>query len=615
MHPPFNAMADEDIERLVRGVRLRYFAPGETIVAPAATRPDHCHVIRQGLVRSERDVGPSGVAVTRDFAAGQMFPLAALLSQRGTFSIYRAFEDTFCFTFAAALFDRLVADSAVFADFCRRQLDYLLELSRSRLQAEYAAAITEGGGLVTRLRDLSRHPVISCSASTALGDALRTMEDARIGAMPVVDAEDRPIGIFTRHDVIGRVVLPGRALTAPIRDVMSTPVLTLPADATAGDAALVLAREGVRHVVVVSEGRLEGVVSERDLFALQRRSSHELASAIRRAPDLATLERCAQDIRALSHSLVAQGVAARELTRLISTHNDRLTARVLDLVSRDFDLQGLALCWLGFGSEGRAEQTIATDQDNGLVFAANDEALAPEAIRERLLPFARAVNKALDACGYPLCKGDVMAMNPRWCASLAEWQGAFARWIDRGDPKALLAASIFFDLRPLWGELGLGDTLRAGVTERAKANPRFLKQLADNALANRPPLSWWGELTPGAAIDLKMSASVPIVDGARIYALAAGVPATNTVDRLFEAAALRGVPRAEIDAWCAAFDFIQMLRLRTQHARAKQSADAPDTQPNRAMLAELSTLDRRILREALRQVEKLQRRIALDYPG
>ena len=49
----------------------------------------------------------------------------------------------------------------------------------------------------------------------------------------------KPLGIFTRQDVIGRVVLPQRPLTTPIREVMSAPVVTLPADATAGDAALV----------------------------------------------------------------------------------------------------------------------------------------------------------------------------------------------------------------------------------------------------------------------------------------------------------------------------------------------------------------------------------------
>ena len=135
------------------------------------------------------------------------------------------------------------------------------------------------------------------------------------------------------------------------------------------------------------------------------------------------------------------------------------------------------------GSEGRGEQTIATDQDNGLLFVTNDEASTPDAIRERLLPFARAVNEALDRCGYPLCKGGVMAMNPRWCASLDEWKAAFAGWIDRGDPASLLAASIFFDFRALWGESRLADVLRADIARRARGNPRFLKQMSDNALA------------------------------------------------------------------------------------------------------------------------------------
>ena len=105
------------------------------------------------------------------------------------------------------------------------------------------------------------------------------------------------------------------------------------------------------------------------------------------------------------------------------------------------------------------------------------------------------VNEALDRCGYPLCKGGVMAMNPRWCAGLDEWKAAFANWIDRGDPESLLAASIFFDFRPLWGERASRPRrLRADVAPRAQANARFLKQMSDNALRNRPPLNWRGEL-------------------------------------------------------------------------------------------------------------------------
>jgi CBS domain-containing protein len=307
---------------------------------------------------------------------------------------------------------------------------------------------------------------------------------------------------------------------------------------------------------------------------------------------------------------------------MISSLNDQIAVRILELKAPAHDLSGLALCWLGMGSEGRGEQTIATDQDNGLIFVTNDESLAPDAVRERLLPFARAVNEAMDRCGYPLCKGGVMAMNPRWCASLDEWKAAFAGWIDRGDPTSLLAANIFFDFRALWGESRLADALRADIAAHAQANPRFLKQMSDNALQNRPPLNWRGELQTAEGdsgvegIDLKMSGSVPFVDAARIFALAAGVTATNTVERLTQAAAARGVPVDEIRAWCDAFEYVQLLRLREQHRRVAHGArDGESANPNVVPLAMLPDLDRRILKEAMRQIRKVQQRLELDYPG
>jgi signal-transduction protein with cAMP-binding, CBS, and nucleotidyltransferase domain len=97
------------------------------------------------------------------------------------------------------------------------------------------------------------------------------------------------------------------------------------------------------------------------------------------------------------------------------------------------------------GSEGRQEQTLASDQDNGLIFAGSGDAVA---VREQLLPMALRINEALDACGFPLCTGQVMASNPQWCLDLHEWRQRFAGWIIEGDPQALLNASIFFDLRP-----------------------------------------------------------------------------------------------------------------------------------------------------------------------
>jgi CBS domain-containing protein len=621
-HVPFAAMSDASLEHIVRASQLRYFAPGDTILAPAPERPAACFIIKQGTVRGERPrASADGDAVALwELSAGDMFPLGALLGHRGVTSVYRATRDTFCLVFPAGAFDTVLAASPVFADFCTRRLAHLLDLARADLQAEYAANVTTRYGMDTSLTSVLKLDPVTVTPATTIGAALMAMEARRIGSLPVVDAHGSPLGIFTRQDVIGRVVLPQRELATAISEVMSAPALTLPADATSGDAALLMAQRGIRHVVVTDgEGRVAGVVSERDLFGLHRLSLREISSAVRRAGDIDALVQCAADIRGLSFALVAQGVASAPLTRMISSLNDQLTSRVLEITSAKFALHGFAVCWLGMGSEGRGEQTIATDQDNAILFLSEDPAQSDAGVRDRLLPFAREINETLDRCGYPLCKGGVMAMNPQWCLSLSAWSAAFAQWIDHGGPDSLLRANIFFDFRSLWGRAELAQRLRDDIATWAKANRRFLKQMSDNALRNRPPLSWRGELKAGAdangaeAIDLKISGSMPLTDAARILALATGVVATGTSERLRQAGARMGIAADDIRGWCDAFDYLQMLRLRTQHRRA--AGDLPaSANPNLLPLASVSQLDQRILKESLRQVRKLQQRLEVDYP-
>ncbi|MEN6628316.1 MAG: putative nucleotidyltransferase substrate binding domain-containing protein, partial [Sulfuricella sp.] len=219
------------------------------------------------------------------------------------------------------------------------------------------------------------------------------------------------------------------------------------------------------------------------------------------------------------------------------------------------------------------------------------------------------INEVLDACGFPLCKGNIMASNPQWCLSLGEWRECFAGWIDQGDPEALLNAAIFFDFRPLFGAQHLAGDLRQWLAGKAAANPRFLHQMAANALRNRPPLGLIRDFVvgDGHTLDLKLNGITPFVDAARIYSLAAGSVHTHTTQRL--SAATLNIQKTETDAWIDAFQFIQLLRLRIQH----QQCEAGSEPSNRIDPDSLNDLDQRILKEAFRQARKLQSRLAMDY--
>lgn len=463
--------------------------------------------------------------------------------------------------------------------------------------------------LETQLGALRPKSPIGVSPDTPLSVALATMHERGIGSLLVLDGQGAAVGILTRHDLIDRVTLPQLPLATPIAQVMSAPVHTLGVDRTVHDAALLMSRERIRHVPITDGGRVVSLVSERDVFVLQRLSLRPISDAIRGARDVTTLAEAGREIRRFARELLSRGVGARQLTQLISHLNDLLTERLVLLLAAQCGVDMQRACWLAFGSEGRGEQTIATDQDNGLVFESDD----PARDRPAWLAFGRRVNEALDACGYPLCKGLVMAGEPQCCMTSDEWVGRFADWIEHGAPADLLKACIFFDFRPLVGRLALAQPMRELLVTRAARLPRFLKQMADNALRNPVPLNWLNRIETErvggrAMLDLKFHAVTPYVDAARLYALACGVAHTGTRERFEAVAQALKVPAGEAQAWISGFDYLQMLRLRAQIENENAAHS-----PNLLDVGALNDIDRRVLNEALRVARRLQQRIELDY--
>jgi CBS domain-containing protein len=607
-HAPFAQMQPGEVEFFVAAAEQVYFAPGETVLSPADGPATHLLCIRQGQVTGRR--GSDATATGFEYDAGDLFPVGAVMAARPVMATYRAQQDVFCLRLPVSDVQALAKRSPVFADFLQRRVLKYLEFSSQAMQASYSAQTLAEQSLETPLGQLALKAPVAVLPATPLAEALATMHERQIGSILVVDAAGAVLGILTRHDILGRVTLAQLPLSLPIARVMSAPIHSLGVHDTAHDAALLMLRHTIRHVPVLRDGRVVGLVSERDLFAMQRLSLRHVSSSIRAARDVPALAAAAHDIRRFARHLLGQGVAARQLTQLVSHLNDTVAEQLVQMLARELGLELAHGCWLAFGSEGRSEQTISTDQDNGLVFTSDE----PERDRPRWLAFAQRVNDALDQCGYPLCKGQVMASNPECCLTPAEWQQRFSLWMERGEPEDLLKASIYFDLRPLVGNAALAGPLRALIVQKAAGLPRFIKQLADNALNNRPPLNWHGgiethEVAGRACVDLKFHGTAIFVDAARLYALVHGVAATNTRERFEALGPLLRVQLHESQAWVAAFEFLQMQRLRAQMAQ-------PDAAPEHANLVELASLndiDRRMLKESFRVARRLQQQMELDY--
>ncbi|PKO38358.1 MAG: nucleotidyltransferase [Betaproteobacteria bacterium HGW-Betaproteobacteria-4] len=615
-HAPFNKMQPDALQLFADKAKIVFYAAGSEIVGPDSGKVRYFYLIESGKVQA-RQAGE--VTVTEysilSLGAGESFPIGAVTAGRPSTNLYTAVDDTFCYQLPAEDFLTLLASSPEFNLFCTRYIASLLDQSRCQLQLQFAQRASEQQTLNSPLHGIGSRSPIAVSPETPLRAALETMSQAGVGSLVIAGEDRKAVGVFTRTDLLDRVVLAELPLTAPVSQAMSPHPFMLAEHATAYDAMYAMATHGIRHVLVTdAEGKLTGVVSERDLFSLQRVGLRQIRQSIDGAHNVEALQQAAADVRQLSFNMLAQGVGAEQLTQFISALNDALTRRVIQLNLEKHHFDGIEWAWLAFGSEGRDEQTFSTDQDNGIVFVPPEDATV-DALRARFLAYALAVNKDLDRCGFPLCKGNIMASNPQWCLTLDEWKDQFATWIRTPQPDALLNATIFFDFRALYGKADLADAMRRHLLSLTASSPMFLRAMAKNALDVEPPLGkirdFLTDLEPGqpGKIDLKKYGSRIFVDVARIYAMASGVHNTNSIQRLRLAAQRLSIRSDEIDAVLEGLNFIQLLRLQHQYLEGEPGTQGdnlidPDT---------LNELDRRILKESFRQARKIQTRLKLDY--
>jgi CBS domain-containing protein len=607
---PFSKMAQKDVDFFLTSSRESYFAPKEVILSPVDGPPRYLYFIRQGCVSGRRDI-PEIVETAFLLDAGSLFSIGSAFANRPVSSTYSAVDDCFCLLFPVDAMRQLAFQSIPFSEFLNNRIWGLLQESRTTLRNSFASQALAEQSLETRVGDLSLQKPLTIGPNQSLREALTLIHEKNVGSILVVEDKHTILGILTRYDVLSRVTLSNLDLNMPISAVMTPDVKTLTVDDTAEMAGLLMSRFNIRHLPILDRGELVGIISERDLFSLQRLSLSNISSGIRRADALAQLKQSADDIRAFALNLLGQGVQARQLTSLISHLNDVLTARLIEIYAAKHQLDMTQFAWIALGSEGRSEQTIATDQDNALVFSD----AAPASQREVYLRFAGEVNQALNECGYPLCKGNIMASNPKLCLSQQEWLTRFSRWIEQGNPQDLLNASIFFDFRALAGNADLLIPLKDYVRTKAAAVPRFIKLLAENSLNIRVPLNWLGaieftEIDGKKTIDLKLQGTAIVVDVARIYSLAHGIEVMNTRERLAAVGRALNIPDAESAAWITAFEFLQTQRLAVQISKARVTGNA-----NVIDINTLNSVDRSILKEALLKVRSLQQLLQLDYVG
>jgi CBS domain-containing protein len=311
--------------------------------------------------------------------------------------------------------------------------------------------------------------------------------------------------------------------------------------------------------------------------------------------------------------LVREGAKAGNITRIITEINDRLLKKVLEVTEARMGPPPRSYCWIVFGSEGRKEQTFKTDQDNAIIF--DDADSGGEEAAAYFHEFAVRIKDGLLRCGFPTCKADYMASNPEWCQPLGVWKRYFSNWIDRPTAEAILRSLIFFDFRPVHGNVLLAERLRAFLGHEIRDKELFLAHMAGNVVKNRPPLDFFGKFRcekKGAncgKLDLKINGLSPIIDAARLSALEMKVYNTSTLERLMELRDRGGTVSKFSRELEQAFEFLLSLRLRHQFEQIQQGTE-PD---NHIDPFSLGTMERTQLKESFKLILTVQEAARQKY--
>ncbi len=613
-HAPFSNMDDTHLAHFAEHATLSFYADGEEVLSPDDGVVKSFYVVKQGRIRGERHSKKDDRAETTfEISRGECFPLAALIGERPTRTLHRASGDTFCLSIEQKAFITLFSESEPFRDFCLRGVSSLLDQVNQRIQSKAMASIGAASSLDTPLeRYALRNPIV-CSPDLPVRKAVARMHENNVGSIIITDDNRHPIGIFTLRDLRTLIAEEKGTLDTPIQQVMTPDPCRLTAAADAFEAAMLMAEHHFAHLCVVDDDdRLIGVVSERDLFSLQRVDLVNLARTIGTATHLRTLVSLRSDVSRLVDTMLAHGADSGQVVKIITTLNDVTVRRVLELNLSKND-PGIPFTWLTFGSEGRQEQTLLTDQDNGILFE-TPEGMTEDQVREKLLPFARKVNDELAECGFTLCKGNIMASNPKLCLSDKEWDDWFVRFIDASTPQNLVYSSIFLDMRAVFGPNEPLQRLLEKVLVRIRKNALFQKMLAGNALQRKPPLTMFRNFRylndeKKHALDLKRQGLAPFVESVRVFALAHGVAAANTLERIDELAKQEVFDTKDANAWKEAYSLIQAIRMRAHQEMLAKNDDLTNyIDPD-----DLNPLDRRILRESFRQAQRLQQKLEITY--
>lgn len=592
-NPPFDRLTHDEITQLRAALDIGYFRPSEVIVESGAAA-EVLHVIIKGSVE-ERD----GEAIEARLGPKDTFDARAVVHGAAG-SLFVAAEETLCYLVPRPLVLDLVKRNPGFAAFFYSEISRKLDSYSQRREPENVDSV-----LRARVRDARRLPAVFVDGAVSIEAAGRTMRERDNNTLFVRDGGR--VGIVTGMNLSKAIVLDRRPLDTPVRDICHFDVVSVGDDDFIFEALILMTRHSKRRLAVKSNGSYIGVLEDIDILGLVAGNSQLVPGRIDRARSVDDLADAARDIEAQVERLAGQGVRVGAIAEITSDLNRRLFAKLFEVIASP--AIRAAGCLMIMGSEGRGEQTVRTDQDNGLLLASPVPA-------DELAAFRASFSAALERFGFVPCPGGVMVSNPLWSQPVEDFIRQIRSWVLAPEEHSAMNLGIFFDAVGIAGRTELVDRAKASMVELMRGESAYLAHFA--RYIDQFTSASAGVLTSLMAtigvgsdvIDIKKAGTFPIVHGIRTLSIEHGIMTTPTVERI-RALTQSGVLGEELGRDLAgALSILMEIRLHSQlHA---MKVGKPELE-SLVRVGELSTADRDLLRDALRVVKRFREVVRNRY--
>jgi len=480
---------------------------------------------------------------------------------------------------------------------------------RNNALQNHAISDSNSMWLYKGLEDVINKSPVSVDVETSITVAAQIMTNQKVSSL-LVTREDKLIGIITDRDLRSRVVAASLDIHLPVSHIMTPNPAQIMGNRTLFDALALMTERNIHHLPVIDQQTLVplGMVTASDIIRHQRGNVLFIIGELSKAENLYELTRLSWQ---LPHYFSAHAKKAGDYDiagKILSQATDIMTRKLIGFFQQANGKAPMMFAWLVYGSQAREDQTMGSDQDNGLLLAERPS----EAQAEYFAKMADYVCNGLAKCGIKLCDGNIMASNPKLRLSLEEAIEEAKRWVKAPTKDAIMHFNIFLDVRCAAGDISLFKQLQRQRAPLMKQN-MFLAALTRNSNEISVPLSMFQKFIyekgrrEKDVIDLKTRAVALINNIARIYALADGVTLPNTLARLD--ALSENSQLSKRDATNLRDIWLFLNRLRWRHQLENKVTD------NRVSVSSLSSIEKHQLKAAFKAIERTNQAMVMKFSG